>query len=67
MPQPYKGYRQRVTARLPFDVAAKAAEQAALKRWSMSQYVAWCVEAQLNRPPTRNTLPPEEARERVQL
>ena len=44
MPQPYKGRRVRATVRLPYATAQIAARHAARNGWSMSQYIAWCVD-----------------------
>jgi len=47
MPMPSKGRRTRATVRLPYDVAAAAAIKAKARRWSMSEYIAFCVERAL--------------------
>jgi hypothetical protein len=47
MPQLGKGRRVAITARLPFDLAGQAAVKAKEKRWSMNQYVNYCVERTL--------------------
>lgn len=60
MPQNYKGRRIKCTTRLPYDVAMSAAKNAASRRWSMSEYIAWCVERMLSsRPPNRSPEPPD--------
>lgn len=33
-----------ITTRIPYDVTSQAAQNAERRGWSMSQYVAWCVE-----------------------
>ena len=49
-----------MTTRLPYDVAISAAKQANARRWSLSEYVAWCVERMIaNRPNERSPEPPE--------
>lgn len=64
MPQPYKGRRVRATVRLPYDVASIAARHAARNGWSMSQYIAWCVE-RMNDKRGRDAPTPVEAMART--
>jgi len=47
MTQSYLGRRVVLTSRVPFDVGRRAAVAATAKRWSMSEYVCWCVERAL--------------------
>jgi len=48
MPQPYKGRRIKMTIRLPYDVHAEASARATARRWSLGEYIAWCVENTIN-------------------
>lgn len=59
MPQPYKGRRVRATVRLPYNVAETAARHAARNGWSMSQYIAWCVERMNDKRTGLVPTPPE--------
>lgn len=55
MPQPSRGPRLRVTARLPVDVFREAALRASQRGWSMSDYISFCVsrEIQGQKKPSR--------------
>lgn len=47
MPQLHKGRRVALTTRLPYDLAGQVAIRAQQKRWSVSQYLVYCVERAL--------------------
>lgn len=55
VPMPKKGVRARVTVRVPIDDFREAATRARSRRWSMSEYVAYCIEREIRPTPNRGT------------
>ena len=51
MARPYKGRRQRVTVRLPYDDYRRAAVRAQQRGWFLSEFIAWCVAVELSAHP----------------
>lgn len=51
MPAMYRGARQSFTVRLNTTLAGRVIAAARQRRWSVSDYIAWCIEEQMVREP----------------